>query len=255
MVSQPSCWRLSPRISSSRLATSSPRPGWANNSLVTRVLIGAFLSYWGLSVAGGGVTDDDEGDDLAVADSEVVGQDELVRQVRLVVVAVVAAADDGVAVVVEHLGHLDPDPVADHLPGHPGADGLAAPELPVRVVDQGVVGGDVLGHRGGENGGVGHMGLLVRACPSSDSSTLGAPVAGGSSAHRAIDPPVAGGLTMAWWQQGLRWATSPARLTSASRRCVTITRWGCSSRPRSTRTRATATTRPGRSRSRRSSGA
>ncbi len=36
---------------------------------------------------------------------------------------------------------------------------------------------------------------------------------------------------MAWWQQGLRWATSPARLTSASRRCVTITRWGCSSPP------------------------
>jgi hypothetical protein len=53
MVSQPSCWRLSPRISSSRLATSSPRPGWANNSLVTTVLISACLPYWGLSVAGG----------------------------------------------------------------------------------------------------------------------------------------------------------------------------------------------------------
>src|ERR1700724_1617174 len=121
MVSQPSCLRLSPRISSSRPATSSPRPGRANNSLVTRVLIGAFLSYSGLTrllVAGRGVPDDDESDDLAVADSEVVGQDELPRQVRLVVVAVVAAADDGLAMVVDDLGDLDADPVADHLPGH-----------------------------------------------------------------------------------------------------------------------------------------
>src|SRR5260370_36846186 len=116
MGSQPWCWRISLRISSSRLATSSPRPGWANNSLVARVLIGAFLSYRGLSVAGRGVTDDDEGDDLAVADGEVAGQGELIRQVRLVVVAVVAAADDGVAVV---------------------AEDLAAPEFPVHVVDQG----------------------------------------------------------------------------------------------------------------------
>src|SRR5690242_299698 len=116
MVSQPSCWRLSLRISSSRLATSSPRPGWANNSLVTRVLIGALLSYEGLLLAGGGITDDDESDDLAIADGEVTGQDELVRQVRLVVVPVVAAADDGVAVVVEDLGHRDGHPVADQFP-------------------------------------------------------------------------------------------------------------------------------------------
>src|SRR6476660_173416 len=126
MVSQPSCWRLSPRISRSRLATSSPRPGWANNSLVTSVLIGAFLSYCGLSVAGGGVTDDDEGDDLAVADGEVAGKDELVRQAGLLVVAVIAAADDGVAVVMEDLGHRNGHPVADQFPGRPAADGLAA---------------------------------------------------------------------------------------------------------------------------------
>src|SRR6185437_737397 len=141
MVSQPSCWRLSPRISSSRLATSSTRPGWANNSLVTRALISSFLSYWGLSVAGGDVPGDDEGDDLAVADGEVAGQDELVRQVRLVVVAVVAAADDGVAVMVEDVGHRDGHPVADEFPGHPAADGLGSPEFPpVHVVEQGVVG-------------------------------------------------------------------------------------------------------------------
>src|SRR6202035_3339872 len=102
--------------------------------------------YRGLSVAGGDVPADDEGDDLAVADGEVAGQDELVRQVRLVVVAVVAAADDGVAVVVQDLGHLDGHPVADQFPGHPAADGLAAPELPVHVVDQGVAG------KGGHDG-------------------------------------------------------------------------------------------------------
>jgi hypothetical protein len=53
-----------------------PRPGWANNSLVTSVLIGAFLSYCGLSVAGGG----------------------------------------GVAVVMEDLGHRNGHPVADQFP-------------------------------------------------------------------------------------------------------------------------------------------
>src|SRR5579859_487275 len=176
MVSQPSCSRLSPRISSSMLATSSPRPGLAKNSLVTRVLIGAFLSSPGLSVAGRGVADDDEGDDLAVADGEVAGQDELVRQVRLVVIAVVAAADDDVAEVVEDLGHLDGHPVADKSPGRPAADGLDSPELAVRVVDHGVAGeggrdgvlvervdgGDVLGKDGGQGGGVGHAGSLVR---------------------------------------------------------------------------------------------
>src|SRR5690349_16134898 len=179
MVSQPACCRLSPRISSSRLATSSPRPGWAYSSLVTRVLISAFFSGWGLSVAGGGVTDDDEREDLAVADGEVAGQDELVRQVRLVVVAVVAAADDGLTVVVEDLGHRDGHPVADQFPGRPAADGLDPPEFPVRVVDQGVVGegghdgvlvervdgGDVLGQNRGEGGGVGHVGSLARAWP------------------------------------------------------------------------------------------
>src|SRR6516165_8746376 len=126
----------------------------------------------GLSVAGAGVPDDDEGDDLAAADGDVAGQDELVRQIGLVVVAVVAAADDGVAVVAEDLGHHDGYPVADQFPGRPAADRLGAPEFPVRVVDQGVLGeaahdgvlvervdgGDVLGQHGGKGGGVGHGG-------------------------------------------------------------------------------------------------
>src|ERR1700722_17962998 len=86
------------------------------------------------SVAGGGVADDDQGVDLAVADGEVVGQDQLAGQVRLVEGAVVAAADDGLTVMVDDLGDLDAHPVTDHLLGHPAGDGLVAPELPVRVV-------------------------------------------------------------------------------------------------------------------------
>src|SRR6202044_4166807 len=89
-----------------------------------------------VSVGGGGVPDDDEGDDLAVPDGEVVGQDQVAgRQVRLVVPAVVPGPDDGVAVVVDDLGDLQGDLVADHLPGDPAADGLDSPELPVGVVD------------------------------------------------------------------------------------------------------------------------
>src|SRR5579859_316818 len=210
MVSQPSCWRLSPRISSSRLATSSPRPGRANNSLVTRVLISAFLSYLGLSIAGGGVPGDDEGDDLAVADGEVAGQDQLVRQVRLVVVAVVAAADDGVAVVVDDVGYLDGHPVADDLAGNPAANRRTAPEFPVRVVNQGILGegghdgvlvegvegGHILGQHGAQGGGVGHVGSLFEGLLRGDDSTLGAPFSGGSTGHSAIDSPATGGSTM-----------------------------------------------------------
>src|SRR6185437_2116961 len=101
---------MPPPSGSAALARALRLTALAYNSLVTRVLIGAFLLL-GLLVAGGGVADDDEGDDLAVADGEVVGQDELVRQVRLVVVAVVAAADDGVAVVVQDVGHRDGHPI------------------------------------------------------------------------------------------------------------------------------------------------
>jgi hypothetical protein len=112
-------------------------------------------------------------------------------------------------VVVQDLRHRDGDSVAGYLPGHPSADGLAAPEFPVHVVDQGVVGegghdgvlvegvdgGDELGQDGGEGGGVGHAGSFGGFC--ADDSTLGAPVAGRSTARPPVDSPVAGGLTMA----------------------------------------------------------
>src|ERR1700746_2692107 len=118
------------------------------------------------SVAGRDVEDDDQPDDLAVADGEVVGEDELVRQVRLVEGAVVAAADNGVAVVLDDLGDVDGDVVAGHLLRYPSANGLGAPELAPGVVDQGVTGegghdgvgvagvdgGDVLGDDGREAG-------------------------------------------------------------------------------------------------------
>src|SRR6185312_9466284 len=90
------------------------------------------------SVAGRLVEDDDEADDLAVADAEVVRQDELLREIGPVERAVIGAADDGVAVVVKHLAHVDPDLVPGHLLGDPAADGLGAGELAAGVVDVGV---------------------------------------------------------------------------------------------------------------------
>ena len=56
----------------------------------------AELSHWVVSgsVGGGLVEDDGEAGDLVVADSEVARHDELVRQVGLVVGAVVAAAQE-----------------------------------------------------------------------------------------------------------------------------------------------------------------
>ena len=86
------------------------------------------------------VVDDVEAHDLAVADAEVVGQDQRVGEAGLVVVAVVAGADVRVAVVVDDLGDVERDVVADDLLRDPGTDGVGAPELAVVVVDECVVG-------------------------------------------------------------------------------------------------------------------
>ena len=75
---------------------------------------------------------------LTVADAEVVGHDQLVGQVGLVVLAVVAGPHDRVAVVVDDLEHLHRDLVADHLLFDPAPDGVDAGDLPAGVVDVGV---------------------------------------------------------------------------------------------------------------------
>src|SRR5579863_3328627 len=125
------------------------------------------------SVTGRFVADDDEADDLAVADAEVVRQDELRGQGGLVEGAVVGPADDGVAVVVQHLTDVDADLVADHLPGDPAADRCGAGKLAAGVVDVGIRGecrhdgigvaridrGDVPGDDAGQLGGA-HSWLL-----------------------------------------------------------------------------------------------
>src|SRR5260370_17988307 len=92
------------------------------------------------SVAGRLVADRQGADGLAVADAEIVRQDGLVGQVGLVELAVVGAADDGVAMVIEDLADVDADLVVGHLLGHPATDGFDADELTAGVVDVGVLG-------------------------------------------------------------------------------------------------------------------
>src|SRR6185437_12900080 len=120
------------------------------------------------SVTGGVVQDNDQADDLAVTDAEVVRQNELVGQAGLVEGAVVGAADDRVAVVVQDLADVDADLVAHHLFSHPAADGGGPGELTPGVVHVGVRGerghdrvgvqcvdgGDVLGDDASQLGGV-----------------------------------------------------------------------------------------------------
>src|ERR1039457_6509043 len=86
------------------------------------------------------VANDDEAHDLIVAHPEVVGQDHDVRRVGLIKLFVDEGVDDEVTVVLFDIldvhGHL----VADDLLVRPALDGICAPELSARVVDQGVVG-------------------------------------------------------------------------------------------------------------------
>src|SRR6185437_15959606 len=91
-------------------------------------------------VRGGLVTDDGEADDLPVLDAEVVGHDQFVWEVGLVVGAVVAGADDRLAVVVDDLLHVHRDVVSNHFLGDPRADRVDAVDLAASVVDVGVVG-------------------------------------------------------------------------------------------------------------------
>src|SRR5690242_5717407 len=84
--------------------------------------------------------DDDQRADPSVPDREVAGQDQLLGQVGLVVVAVVAPTQDRVPVVLDQLDRLEGNPVPDHLLANPPADRILPPELPSRIVDKRVVG-------------------------------------------------------------------------------------------------------------------
>src|SRR5690349_122409 len=86
------------------------------------------------------VVDDDQPYDVVVADREVVGEDERIRQPGLVVLAVGHGVDDHLAVVPGGGGGVGCHLVADDLAVEPGADRVLAPELAAVVVDQGVVG-------------------------------------------------------------------------------------------------------------------
>src|ERR1700744_3354643 len=122
------------------------------------------------SVPGGLVEDDGEADDPAVPDAEVARHDQLLRQVCLVVGAVVAGSDDGVAVVVNDLDDLHGHMVTHKLLRYEPADGVDSLDLAAVVVHvgirgegghnalgvKGVYGGDVFSDYAGHVGG-GHM--------------------------------------------------------------------------------------------------
>jgi hypothetical protein len=62
--------------------------------------------------------------------------------------SVVGQAQHGVAVMVEHLAHFDRHLVADHLLGHPAADGVDSEEYAAVVVDVGILGDRAIGVAG-----------------------------------------------------------------------------------------------------------
>src|ERR1700722_1931586 len=81
-----------------------------------------------------------EADDLSVANGEVVRHYQLGWEVGLVVGAVVARANDGLAVVVDDLDRLHRYVVSDHLLFDPASDGIHAVDLSADIVDVGVGG-------------------------------------------------------------------------------------------------------------------
>jgi hypothetical protein len=73
--------------------------------------------------------DNDQLGDQPVPQAEVVGQDQRLRQVGLVVVAVHADVEDDVAVLIQGAFDRQGDVVAEDLLVGPGADGGVAEEL------------------------------------------------------------------------------------------------------------------------------
>src|ERR1700719_4252198 len=82
-----------------------------------------------------GVLDDEQSDDLAVTEAEVVGHDQRVRQTGFVVVTVVAAPNAPHTGIIDDLDGFDGDVVADKLFRHKRPDVVTTPELPREVVD------------------------------------------------------------------------------------------------------------------------
>src|SRR6267154_2887252 len=85
------------------------------------------------------VEDDDEAHDLAVSDLEVVREDQFLRQVRLVVVTVIEAAHDGIAIVINNLTDLDRHVLPSYFFLDPATDRVDPNDFTLHVIDVGVL--------------------------------------------------------------------------------------------------------------------
>src|ERR1700722_9588120 len=148
------------------------------------------------------IEDDDEADDLAVSNLEVVRQNQFLRQIGLVVLAVIGAAHDGVAIMIEDLTNLDGHMVTDHLLLDPAPDRFDPDDLTLVVVHIGVFGKgchDRVGIKGinGANvfsddvGKLSDHGFLLDVWWAG-AIILTAPVGGESIASLRLDSPVGG---------------------------------------------------------------
>src|SRR5580658_6673905 len=88
-----------------------------------------------LLVRGRLTEDDDEAEDLAASNVEVVRQDQLFREVGLVELAVIGAAHDYRAIAIENFADLDGHMVADNFLLHPAPDRFGPDDLTPVVID------------------------------------------------------------------------------------------------------------------------
>src|SRR5882724_5938628 len=181
---------------------------------------------WTRSVRGRLIENDDEADDLSVSNLEVVRQNQIFRQIGLVVLAVIGAAHDRVAVVIEDFANFDGHMVSDHLLLDPAPDCRNPDDLTLVVIDVGILGKsrhDCVGIKGIHGTDVfgndarkllGHGVLLDGTAGWPGVITLSATVAGESIASLQLDSPVGGECTLG--------AACPPRSPSAISRAPPI---------------------------------
>ena len=85
------------------------------------------------------VTNYNEANNFAAADTEIVRHDQLAgRKPGFIVITVISGSDYDVAVVIDNLANVEGHPVTDHFRLYPSPDRVDAVDLPAVIVDIGV---------------------------------------------------------------------------------------------------------------------